>query len=210
MVRQARRVSVHPWRDPRLILGVMLVLASTVIGAKAFAAHDDTVAYWAVRAPVAAGDRVDRTDLTQTRVRLPSGAGSHYLRVSDEFPDELSQLEWAHDTDAGVLLERSALVESAERPAAELPLSVQNGSYPVDLRSGDTVDVWVGPGSGQSADQGSERVLRAVRVLSTGGDSKAIGGGLARTILVGAEANDLTSDSVTAISSGRVTLVRVP
>ncbi len=201
---------MHPWRDPRLILGVMLVLVSTIIGAKAFAAHDDTVAYWALGSSVTAGDMVERTDLVSTKVRLPSGAGSHYLRVDDEFPDELSALVWAHDTDAGVLLERSALTEVAKRPAAELPLNVRSGSYPLDLRNGDTVDVWVGPESGQSSDDGSERVLRGVRVLSTGGDAKTIGGSLARTILVGTGPDDLTSDSVTAISSGHVTLVRIP
>ncbi len=188
----------------------MLVLVSTVIGAKAFASHDDTIAYWSIGTNVQAGDQVQRTDLVSTKVGLPSGAGAHYMRVSDEFPGELSDLVWSHDADAGVLLERSALTQAARRPAAELPLNVPSGSYPLDLHSGDKVDVWVGPGTGQPKDEGSERVLRGVRVLSTGGDSKAIGGSLARTVLVGTGADDLSSDTVTAISAGRVTLVRVP
>lgn len=188
----------------------MLVLLSTIIGAKIFAAQDDTVAYWAVGSSVAAGDPVSRTDLVTKKVRLPSGSGARYVSVSDEFPGELVDLVWAHDTDTGVLLERSALTQSAARPAAELPLSVSNGSYPLDLHNGDTVDVWVGPASGQPMEDGSERVLHAVRVLSTGGGSTTLGSSLARTILVGTEAGDLSSKTVSAITSGHVTLVRVP
>lgn len=186
----------------------MLVLLSTVIGAKAFAARDDTVAYWSLNSSVVAGDPVDRAELVSTKVRLSADSRAHYLRVSDTFPQELSRLVWAHDVEAGALLERSALSEDTRRPAAEVPLNVANGAYPIDLRVGDTVDVWVGPGSGQSTDEDSERVLRSVRVLSTGGDSETIGGSLARTVLVGADALD--GDTVTAISSGHVTLVRVP
>ena len=188
----------------------MLVLLSTIVGAKAFAARDDTVAYWALSSSVTAGDPVDRTDLVQTKVRLPSGAGVHYLKVSDEFPDQLGELVWAHDTDGGALLERAALARAAERSAAEVPLNVSQGSFPVDLRNGDKVDVWVGPGQGQSKDDGAERVLKAVRVLSAGGGSKQLGGSLARTILVGAGPDALSDQTVSAISSGHVTLVRVP
>lgn len=214
-MKAAQRISVHPWRDPRLLLGIMLVLLSTVIGAKVFAAQDDTVAYWSVRDSVAAGDRVKRGDLTSTRVGLDSSTGDHYVRVSDELPAMMNELVWGRDLGSGSLVDQSALVVEAERAAGELPLNVAGGSFPIDLRSGDRVDVWVGPGPGEPSEEKSARVLKAVRVLSTGDDSSAVAGSSARTILVAipevtpAETG-LAETTLSAISAGHVTLVRVP
>ena len=209
-MRTAQRITVHPWRDPRLLLGIMLVLLSTVVGAKVFAARDDTVAYWSVRSAVAAGDEVKRDDLITTRVRLGSAVGDNYVRVDEEFPAGIDELSWARDVSSGALLDVSALVVDGEQSAGELPLNVASGSFPLDLRRGDTVDVWVGPGPGQPTEGKSVLVLKAARVLSTGGDSTAVGGSLARTILVGVDEVELADKTVSAISAGHVTLVRVP
>lgn len=214
-MKAAQRIAVHPWRDPRLLLGVMLVLLSTVIGAKVFAAQDDTVAYWSVRDSVTAGERVSRDDLMSTRVRLGSSTAERYVSVSDELPARMDELVWGRDLVAGSLVDQSALVVEAERAAGELPLNVASGSYPIDLRAGDHVDVWVGPGPGEPSEEKSTRVLRTVRVLSTGDDSTAVGGSLARTILVaiaeeGRAEEGLAETTLSAISAGHVTLVRVP
>lgn len=209
-MKTAQRITVHPWRDPRLLLGIMLVLLSTVVGAKVFAARDDTVAYWSVRTSVAAGDEVKHEDLMVTRVRLGSAASDSYVSVDDEFPAEIGQLSWARDVSAGALLDESALVVDDEQTGGELPLNVASGSYPLDLRRGDSVDVWVGPGPGQPTEDKSVLVLQAARVLSTGGGSTAIGGSLARTILVGVDEGELADKTLSAISAGHVTLVRVP
>lgn len=209
-MRAAQRIAVHPWRDPRLLLGIMLVLLSTLVGAKVFAAGDNTVAYWSIQSSVTAGDLVSREDLVSTRVRLGSQTSENYVRVNDELPAQIGELVWARDIGAGALVEQSALVVAGARDAGELPLNVASGSYPLDLRSGDRVDVWVGPGPGDPAEEKSTLVLSAARVLSTGGDSKAIGGSLARTILVGVAEGELADKTLSAVAAGHVTLVRVP
>ena len=209
-MKAAQRIAVHPWRDPRLLLGIMLVLLSTVVGAKLFEAQDDTEAYWSVRASVVAGDSVERENLVSTRVRLGSATRGSYVQVKDEFPARISDLVWARDVSAGSLLEGSALVVDGEQAAGELPLNVASGSYPLDLRGGESVDVWVGPGPGEPTEDKSALVLRAAPVLSTGGGSTAAGGSLARTILVGVADGMLADKTLSAISAGHVTLVRVP
>ncbi|MEO7894935.1 MAG: hypothetical protein ABIR57_12070 [Aeromicrobium sp.] len=153
---------------------------------------------------------MSRVDFVSTRIRVPESVAAQYVSVSDEFPAALGDLVWSHDVVAGALVERSALVPAGMRPDAELPLNVSAGSFPTDLRSGDSVDVWVGPAPGQPTNDGSKRILKAVQVLSTGGESKAIGSSAARTILVGTSDNDLGNQTLSAISAGHVTLVRVP
>lgn len=209
-MKPARRIAVQPWRDPRLLLGILLVLVATVVGAKVFAAQDDTQAFWMVKSAATAGDRIGHDDLVQTRIQVARSVADHYVRVDQEFPADLDDLVWAHDVEAGALLERAAVVPADARPAAEVPLSVANGSFPADLARGDRVDVWVGPAQGRPADEDSTRVLRGVRVLSPGGDDDVIGGAVARTVLVGAGVEDLDRSMLSQISSGHVTLVRVP
>ncbi len=50
-----RRVATPSWLDRRLLLGVALVLASVVIGARVVGAADDTTRMLSVRRDLAAG-----------------------------------------------------------------------------------------------------------------------------------------------------------
>lgn len=188
----------------------MLVLVATVVGAKAYTARDNTVAYWALNSTVAAGERVASGDLVATRVRLSGRVADRYLPVSDEFPAALHDLMWARDGAAGTLVERSAVIPAADEVAMELPLNVAAGSFPIDIGKGDRVDVWVGPAPGQPSEGEAVRVLHAVRVESAGADDHALGSSLSRTIMVGVNDEDLTSDAMSSISARRVTLVRIP
>ncbi len=192
------------------MLGILLVLAATVIGAKVIAAQDNTQAFWTVRSSVAAGDRIDPKNLVQTRIHIPAELADHYFAVDDEFPADLDLLVWGRRVEGGVLVNRAAVLPADEETAAEVPLSVAVGAFPADLRRGDRVDVWVGPGQGQPAESKSERVLHAVRVLSPGGEEDLIGGSAERTVLVASGPQELKATVVSRISSGHVTLVRVP
>ena len=47
------------WRDPRILVGLVIVAASVLVGVKVLAAADDSVGVWAVRKDLPAGTRVD-------------------------------------------------------------------------------------------------------------------------------------------------------
>ncbi len=204
----APRLRVRRWRDPRLLLGVLLVLGATVLGARLAAASDDTVEYWSVATDVVPGDAVSDRVLEPTRVRLTGAAADQYLRTDDELAASLDELVWDHALPAGALVSKDVLVHRAIADRGQLPLSVSEGSAPVDLARGDLVDVWVGPGPGDTSGREAVRVLDAVRVAGAGGDD-AVVGGAGRTVLVDVDAARLEAPVVTTIASGHVTLVRV-
>src|SRR5690606_10545544 len=133
---RSSRLRQQVWTDPRLILGVLVVLGSTVLGAAAVAAGDETVGYWAVRDPVRAGDPVRHDDLVESRARLTGGADGSFLRTDEDLPAALDQLTWARDVAGGSLVERSALARDGGAGTTEVPLSVAFGSAPDDLRRG--------------------------------------------------------------------------
>ncbi|MET0449667.1 MAG: hypothetical protein ABW004_14725 [Aeromicrobium sp.] len=203
------RLRLRPWREPRLVLGVLLVLGATVLGARLAAAGDDTVEYWAVRSAVTPGDTVTESMLEPTRIRLSGTSAANYVRTDEEFDAPLDELVWAHALSEGSLVGKTSLVARAGRSHGELPLSVAEGAAPGDLRRGDLVDVWVGPGPGDDPATKAVRVLEAVKVLQTGDDAAALGGALAQTVLVEVDEERLGTSVVGTVSAGHVTLVRV-
>lgn len=205
----AQRLDLRPWRDPRLLVGVLLVLGATLLGARVAAATDDTTEYWAVRSSVAPGDTVTRESLQTTRVRLSAGAEGNYLRADEEFAAPLDQLVWSRDVAAGSLVDRGALTRKDASTRSQLPLGVAAGATPSDLARGDLVDVWVGPGPGDDSQAKAIRVLESVRVVQAGSDSASLGGSLAQTVLVDVDEAQLQGSVVSTVASGHVTLVRV-
>ena len=205
---QAARLDHQPWRDPRLILGVLLVLVSTVLGAAALAAAGSSTGYWAVRSEVRAGDPVKRSDLVKAEAHLPDAAARHLLAADEALPARLDDLVWVRDVGDGALVNRAALADRRSGDVTELPLTVTSGAAPTDLQRGDRVDVWVGPGPGDDAGQKSVRVLRDVRVVSTGG-SASVRGGPSRTVLVDVSEAELSGSVVSTVAAGHVTMVRV-
>jgi hypothetical protein len=187
---------------------VLLVLASTVLGAAAVAAGSNTAGYWAVRSSVRAGDPVQRSDLVKAEAHVPDDAARHLLRTDEELPARLDDLVWARDLGDGTMIDRAAMSNARDESVTELPLTVTAGSSPADLQRGDHVDVWVGPGPDDGVGQKSARALHDVRVVSDG-SAASVRSAPSRTVVVDVSGSELTGPVVSAIAAGHVTLVRV-
>ncbi len=165
----AARLRPPSWRDARLIVGLVLVLASVALGARVVAAADDTVPVWAAGGTLPAGRTLADGDLRAVRVRLGAGAAP-YLAVGDPLPPGAVLLR---AVGAGELVPASAVGPPqawTRRPVA-IPLT---GPVPDGLRVGARVDVWSsarepgGPGSGgpQAAYRPPVRLAEGAEVFS--------------------------------------------
>jgi len=129
------------WRDPRLWIGIVLVAASVVVGARVLASADHTVQVWAVAGDLGAGQRVQPDDLVAQRVRFTdSDALRGYFTVDDELP---ADRELTRSVGKGELLPRAAVGSSGETGLVEVPIAVEPELVPPDVESGDVVDVYV-------------------------------------------------------------------
>jgi hypothetical protein len=129
------------WRDPRLWIGIVLVAASVVVGARVLAAADDTVQVWAAARDLGAGQRVEADDLVAQRVRFADAdtlAG--YFTVDDELP---ADLELTRSVAVGELLPREAVGTPDETGLVEVPVAVEPELVPPSVAPGDVVDVYV-------------------------------------------------------------------
>lgn len=196
----ARRVAPSPWRNRRVLTGLVVVLLSSVVGASLLAGARATETYWVVVGDVRLGQQVTRDQIRPVEVRVPEEVRKTLIDA-DSAPRNGT---WVHDVPRGSLLSKTA-VASLAAPGQHLPLSLTFGSHPVDLQAGDRINVWVGPGpQGDSAEE-ARRILTEVRVMSV----EAHEGGGARTVLVDVGLEGPTPSVVSAVASSHLTAVRV-
>lgn len=136
----ALRLHRPGWRDPRLLLGVVLVAASVALGSTLVSAAGRTVPVFAAADALVPGDVLDADDLTVREVRLDA-VGTTYVRADEPLADGLVAIRVVG---AGELLPRSAVATRTEldvRPVAIEP----DGALPDGLAAGASVDLWFVP-----------------------------------------------------------------
>jgi hypothetical protein len=141
-----RRLRPPRWLDLRLVLGVLLVLASVLLGARVVSAADATVPVWAATGDLAPGTELTGEDLVAVDVRLDDAADAY---LSTGVRPEGRTL--ARAVREGELLPRSALDGADE--LVQLALPVQSGYVPPGLERGQLVDVYAvaDPAAGATA-----------------------------------------------------------
>ncbi|SEK23298.1 Chaperone for flagella basal body P-ring formation [Blastococcus sp. DSM 46786] len=203
-----RRVRTPGWLDLRLVLGVLLVLASVLLGARVVSAADATVPVWSAADDLAAGTVLTAEDLVVVDVRL-DGAAEKYLSGSTR--PEGGAL--SRGVRAGELLPRSALEEPSD--LVQLALPVQAGYVPPGLRRGQLVDVYAvaDPAAGATGpDLGSVAlVVGAAPVQAMSGGAEGVLSTPTTTvqIVVGVAADD-AADVLASIAGRPLVVVAHP
>jgi SAF domain len=206
----ATRLALPRWFDARMVVGILLVLASVVIGAKVFSSADASTSVWAVARDLPAGARLQAADLKAVKVRLADGR--EYVSAAGTAP---VGYVLTRPVGAGELLPSKAFVDPAKAtdPALvrrEVTVPVRQDHWPADLRASEVVDVYATP---TKADGGPPvRILAGVTVGSVPSRSRDVFGSSGEssgsvTLLV---SNDQVAALVGAVESSQVDLVRVP
>lgn len=196
------------WRDSRLIVGLLMVLASVALGARVVAAADETVPVYAAGTTLVTGHTLTTADLTVVRVRLGAGAAA-YLRAQSPVPSGATLL---HALGPGELIPVSAVGTASAlrlRPVT-VPL---DGAPPAGLRVGVRVDVWSSSrdaAGGATAYKPPTRLAEAVEVsaLVVGDGGLSVDRSGSVQILL---APDELPEALDALANGaRMVLVPVP
>ncbi|WP_370892580.1 hypothetical protein [Janibacter sp. GXQ6167] len=142
----ARRLARPGWRDPRLLAGVLLVLASVVVGIVAFGAVDERQGYWAAARDLTPGQVLGEQDLVRTDVQLGDSEGA-YLGAETR-PEPGVVLDRV--VRRGELIPRAALVPEAEVDLRSVAVHV-DPIYVTGLRRGSVVSVYAAAAPDQRA-----------------------------------------------------------
>ena len=210
---RATRHRGSAWRDPRLLVGVVLVAGSALVGATLLSG-EETVDVWATRDALTAGEPVRADGLVRREVRFADQADAdRYLTADQPLPTGASL---TRDVGAGELLPRAAVAPDRTSPVVEVPLRVAGEAVPLTVRAGSVVDVWVTPDPALAAADdtaGPARlVLEDVRVLAVSRGGGALGASAERQVIVGLDASQERglAGALGDLARGEVVLVRTP
>ncbi|MCL2455333.1 MAG: hypothetical protein FWD18_08575 [Micrococcales bacterium] len=187
-------------RDPRLLVGLALIVASVLGGVWFVSSASGTVAVYAAGSALVPGTSVARADLVQVQVRGVDV--DRYLRVDGSFPDDAVVLR---AVEAGELVPVSAVGEAS---AVEVrPVTIELPRAPGrDLATGAQVELWVTPTGRDDPGKPSRLVARAtVAAVTTSTGSPSPG-----TVEVVLPAEGLAPVLAALAGDGVVDVVVVP
>ncbi|MCL3862659.1 hypothetical protein [Actinotalea sp. K2] len=205
------------WRDPRLLVGMVLVGVSVAVGSWAVAAAGSTTAVHVAAGPLIPGAPLTAEDLDVRHVRLAEGAP--YLEATSELP---AGLVVVRGVGAGELVPLSALAEGQDlglRPVAITP----SGDLSSDLVAGAAVDLWFVPdrpllggvapasaGDSTAATNAPHQLASALTVAEVSAPQGAFAVGARSTVHVLVPVEDLADVLAAMASAGSVAVVPVP
>ncbi|MGW8568605.1 hypothetical protein [Isoptericola sp. NPDC055881] len=155
----AARLRRPTWRDPRLLVGVVLVAVSVALGSWAVSSAGRTVPVYVADGTLTPGETVDVSRLRAVDVRIDSGV-ELYLRADQGLPEATVARRVVDD---GELVARSALGDAADVDVRSVPVPVDR-SMSARVTPGSVVDLWAVP----EAPAGARAQAEAPSPLVTG------------------------------------------
>ncbi|MFJ4232791.1 hypothetical protein [Cellulosimicrobium cellulans] len=138
--RPAVRLRRPGWKDPRLLVGIVVVALSVALGSWAVSTASRTVTVYAAGAALTPGTTVAAADLRTVEVRLGTQT-DRYLLAADGLPDEAVVLRTVA---AGELVPASSLGAAADLAVRAVAVPVTTG-LSERIVAGAAVDVWYVP-----------------------------------------------------------------
>lgn len=135
---EAARLKAPSWKDPKLLIGVLLVLLSVVGVVFLVNAAKNTSSYYALKTDLAAGSPLSAENLTVVEANLGTQA-ENYLPATQDIPSNSVLQRFVK---AGDLLAKDVMTSGEEMDRKPFGLIVED-PLASTVTSGDTVDVWV-------------------------------------------------------------------
>lgn len=182
----APRLKKPSWKDPRLLLGILLVLASVAGVSALLASQDRTTQVLAASRDLPVGTALKAADFDVVQVSL-GGLEGTYVSARDPFPQDAVAGNLLR---SGELLVKADLTEADKLDRKPLGLDVQ-APLPSGIRAGDRVDVWASLPNGQNGYSEPRRLLEAAEISELSVSDSVIGGADSTRLLVLVEDQDL-------------------
>lgn len=209
----AQRLRKPSWRDSRLLIGLLLVLASTAIGAYVVSRADDRAPMYAAKAGLMAGQPLTADDVVRVDVQL-GDASVDYVSADAALPDQYFVLR---EVRAGELIPRSAVGPRDEATSQPVTLQVDATSAST-LQEGSVVDIYVNrPAAQQKGAIGTAQfagpvlALEGITVVGLSTDDGVMGGSRDTQPVQVMVPKDKVKELVGDVDLGaKITLVAVP
>ncbi|HET7414316.1 MAG TPA: hypothetical protein VFI97_01310 [Arthrobacter sp.] len=166
----AGRLKRPSWKDPRLIIGLLLVFASIAGVVAIVDSADETTKVYAAKETIAVGQHVRPRDLVAVPVQLGE-VRDEYLTVADGVPAHSFAQRLVSE---GELLAASALAEADALDRKPVGITVDE-QLPAEARVGSRVDVWVSGRLDDGSFSEPELLLPGAEISAISNTSSALG-----------------------------------
>jgi hypothetical protein len=199
----ARRIRQATWADPRLVIGVLLILVSLVVGARVVGAADKTQAMHSLKRDLPAGHVLTADDVQPLNARIVSKSAAYILAKKVVAGQVLLR-----EVRKGELLSQSAVGPDPRKPMREMSVAVKQEHAAGGLVAGSRVDVVATIAKSSEAPARTWTVAKGVEVMGEPKSAGGFGGSTYRVILdVPAE---LVLDVTAAMRTAEIDIVEVP
>lgn len=131
------RLRTPRWKDPRLIVGIVLVVASVLMGAGLVSRMSETTPVLIAQSAVVPGDSLESADLVAVDLRLADQT-EHYVGTLEAIPDGAVA---TRTIQPGELVPMSAVGQSDDLPLRPVVIPV-DAAVAESVVPGATVELW--------------------------------------------------------------------
>ncbi|MDQ5860988.1 MAG: hypothetical protein M3536_01850 [Actinomycetota bacterium] len=164
------RLKPPSWKDPRLLVGVLLVLASVVGVISLVGSADQTTEVYAARDSIAVGEKLTADNVVRAKVRLGE-TEQHYVTVEAGLPDGLVAVQRIGKNQL-VPKESLATVDALDRKPVAVTI---DEALPPQAVAGTRVDVWVALPDARNGFSEPKLLLPGAEIAQVTAGSTALG-----------------------------------
>ncbi|WP_026264256.1 hypothetical protein [Arthrobacter sp. 135MFCol5.1] len=175
----AARLKRPSWRDPRLLVGVLLVLVSIAGVVFLVGSADRTTEVYAARDGIAVGERLTPENVVRAKVRL-GDTEQHYIAVADGLPQDVVAMQRIGKDQ---LVPRSILGEVDRLDRKPVALTIDQ-TLPAQAVAGARVDVWVAQPDAKNGFSEPKLLLHGAEITEVATGSTALGSSKTTVLMV--------------------------
>lgn len=190
------RLRPPSWKDPRLLVGVLLVLASVVGVISLVSGADRTTEVYAAKDSIAVGEKLTPENVVRAKVRLGENE-AHYVTVEAGLPEGLVAVQRVGKNQ---LVPRESLASADALDRKPVALTIDE-ALPSQAVAGTRVDVWVASPDARNGFSEPKLLLPSAEIAQVTNASTTLGSSRSTVLMVlvadtqmpailGAQAND--------------------
>jgi hypothetical protein len=178
-VAAGARLKRPSWKDPRLLVGVLLILASVVGVISLLGSADKTTEVFVAREAIAVGEKLTPDNVSRVKVRLGE-VESHYITAESGMPDGVVAVQRIGKDQ---LLPRESLGAVDLLDRKPVAVTVQE-ALPEQAVAGTRVDVWVSMPDARNGFAQPKLLLPGAEIAEVSPGSTALGSSKSTVLMV--------------------------
>ena len=175
----AARLKRPSWKDPRLLVGVLLVLVSVAGVVFLVGSADRTTEVYAARDGIAAGERLTRDNVVRAKVRLGE-TEEQYITAESGIPEGVVAVQRIGKDQ---LVPRASLGSVDQLDRKPVALTIEE-TLPTQAVAGARVDVWVAQPDARNGFSEPKLLLPGAEIAEVTSGSTALGSSKTTVLMV--------------------------